>query len=97
MAGAPADFKGSVLAGLKAEQNRVLGQSKCLKLEGIDDAAEYAETGALEKLGVPAESVKEPSRCSALLLIGNTQMIMDDNDKADIDGSTEAMLKSGRS
>ena len=96
VAGAPTSCKGTVLSGLKSEQVRVLAQSRCMTLAGVDDAKAYAEvTGALDNLGVSADSQSELfTVLSALLLLGNTTMIQDDNDKADIDSDTEAMLKS---
>jgi len=38
MKAAPADSKGSLLASLKTEQVRMLNQSKCYQLTGVDDA-----------------------------------------------------------
>ena len=83
VAGAPTSCKGTVLSGLKSEQVRVLAQSRCMTLAGVDDAKAYAEvTGALDNLGVSADSQSELfTVLSALLLLGNTTMIQDDNDK----------------
>ena len=97
MAGAPAECKGSTLAGLDAAKLRVLGQSKCITLNGVDDKKEFGEVASsLDKLGVTEASKNEMyTVLSALLLLSNVTMITDDNDKADIDPGTEAMLKAG--
>ena len=59
VAGAPTSCRGTVLSGLKSEQVRVLAQSRCMTLAGVDDAKAYAEvTGALDNLGVSATLIR---------------------------------------
>ena len=87
MVGASDDAKGAVLGKMSAPDLAVLGQSKCIKLEKFDDKVGYTEVhDSLVKLGTEADKIKELfTVLSALLLLGNVNFKMDDNDKADID------------
>ena len=66
------------------EVDFVVGLEKEIQGAEIDDAKAYAEvTGALDNLGVSADSQSELfTVLSALLLLGNTTMIQDDKIKA---------------
>jgi len=55
-AGAPAAYKGETLSRLAPTELRMLNQSKCIGLQGKDDAKDYAETvKAMGVLGIPEE------------------------------------------
>mmetsp|Transcript_64144 Transcript_64144/g.106620 ORF Transcript_64144/g.106620 Transcript_64144/m.106620 type:complete len:1736 (-) Transcript_64144:276-5483(-) len=80
--GAPA--AGACLEGTPATQFRMINQSKCVDLVGVDDKVAFEQTcEAMKVLCIPEEDKTQlVTLLCALLRLGNVEFEDDDNDKA---------------
>ena len=72
----------------------MISQSKCIKLDGKDDAVDYQETvKAMGILGIPENEQAELFQIlSGILLLGNIEYDQDDDDHAVFKPGTEAFV-----